>query len=288
MSIPYIFGNDLTLLYPIVKEFVNGLEIKDYKFISLAEYEKMFKTDDRAACKLYWNEIFYRIQLSSILNLNRNIKWIDSIESAYKLKNHLAFCSSIRGLIESTADSCYAFNKIPFHLIENFSLINGVFKQTHNYFVKSQPLEDDLISFLFASKIIHKDNKDKVYEPKTNKEYITAIDGKIDGKIYKFYSLLCEVVHPAHFSLSLYTKNYRDDSIEVIQISPNADEHLNESLIVNNRKNLIKIFECSLIPSLTNLRVINLFEIDELNLNLINNIHFEQFEFWTELMKRKN
>lgn len=287
MSVPNIFGEDLALLYPVVKNFINGLDIKDYKFISIPEFEKILKTDPKLACKIYWTENFYRIQIGSILNLNRTVKWIDCVESNYSIKNHIGFCASIRGLLESTADSCDAFNKIPHHLIENFSLIEGVFKQTHNYFVKSQPLEDDLISFLYASKIVHKENQNKLYKPKHIIDYIATIDGTKDGELYKFYSLLCEVVHPAHFSLSLYTKNYSDTELEIIQINPHPDDMLNNSLIDNNRKNLSKIFELSLIPSLTNLRIINLFDIEDLKLKLINNIQFEQFEFWRELIKKK-
>jgi DNA-binding protein Fis len=287
MLITDIFSKDLTLLYPVVKEFIKDLTIKDYKFIANSEYEKILKSDFQYACKIYWTEQFYRIQLGSILNLIRTIRWIDSIESSYVKNNHLGFCAAIRGLLESTADSCDAFYKIPHHLLEKFTLIEGVFKNTHHKFIKSQQLKDDLISFLFASNTVYNNNKQTIYKPKSIKTYISTLDGKLNGDLYDFYSKLCEVIHPSYFSCRSYTKNGKNDELEVIQINPNADENLNKSLIDSNKDNLVKLFQLSLIPSLTNLKVINLFDIKDFNLSFIDKIYFDQLEYWNQLLKIK-
>jgi hypothetical protein len=285
-TISDIFGKDLTAIYPIVIRIIDNLKVKDYHFLNDSDYNLILQNDYKKASKIYWSENFNRIHLSCLLNLVRTIRWVESSKLNYDNNNHLGFCASIRGLLESTGDSFDVLSKVPNCLLENFSLISGVFNDTTEQFVNCKELEDGLISFLYASKTIFNNHKDNRYEPKSNKFYISTIDEKSNGELYEFYSKLCEVVHPSYFSLGIYTNRFLDKN-EKIQINSKTDLILNQVLIDTNKENLIKLFALSVMPSLVNLRIVNLFDIEFYNLASINDIEFEQFDNWNELVKLK-
>jgi len=92
-----------------------------YRFIDNSEFVKLIPNNLREANKIYVQELLFRSHIAAITTLFRNEKWMQGLRSAVECKNFFVFCASLRGLVESAADSKYSLIHVPGTLRDHFS-----------------------------------------------------------------------------------------------------------------------------------------------------------------------
>lgn len=285
-NIARIFGTNNSLLYPFVQLILKENNGKKYFFMNQDEWQQIISKSVSYGNKVLWMELFSRIHYASIINLLRIKKWLDSISLAYEKGNLLSFCSSMRGLIEFGADSHFTFAAIPFHLAEEFTEIKSVFKGGGKEIIINQALEDALLHFSFAGRQSEKNERSKVYNAKQVKQYIEYSDKT--GKLYDFYQNLSGYTHPSIESVTSYLEIAKYDIGEHLTVMEKDDEMINK-LIYENHGLIENVLCLSIYPSLFNLKILTMFEIDEFISQSIEGICYEQFDVWNEIMyKIKN
>lgn len=278
-----IFGTNNALLYPYIKLIINENIGKRYFFMNQDEWQRIILISRSHGNKIFWIELLNRVHYVSIVNLLRTKKWLDSISFSYENKNLLSFCSSMRGLIEFGADANFTFGAIPFHLAEEFAEIKSVFVGDRKEIIINQALEDALLHFSFAGKQTEKDDRSKVYNAKQIKQYIEFSDR--GGKLYDFYQYLSGFIHPSTESVTSYLEIEKHDIGEYLRIDEKDEKIINE-LISNNHRLIENILCLSIYPSLFNLKMLTMFEIDDFRCQSIMGLYYEQFDTWNEIKSK--
>lgn len=285
-TIPRIFGPNNVLLYPYVELIIEENIGRKYFFMNIDEWQRTLLNTRSHGNKIYWIELLNRVHYTSIINLLRIRKWLDSISLSYENKNLLSFCSSMRGLIEFGSDANFTLRAIPFHLAEKFTEIKSVFVEDKKEFIIDQALEDALLHFSYAGKQTKKDERSKVYNAKQIKEYIEYSDR--EGKLYDFYQYISGFIHPSTESVTSYFEIEKHDIGEYLKIEEKDEKIINE-LISDNQKLFDSILCLSIYPSLFNLKMLTMFEIDDFRCQSIMGLSYEQFATWNEIKsKMKN
>jgi hypothetical protein len=108
---------------PLVQQIITSAET-GYVFTSPDYHRQLIRNRQYVEMnKNYVNEIIYRFHAASLITLRRNLSWIESIEGSRRNSNLFAFCASLRGFIESSADSFYSLRYAPQNLATYFGLI---------------------------------------------------------------------------------------------------------------------------------------------------------------------
>ena len=197
---------------PLITEIVDSSESR-YLFTSQAYFETLVRDRKFADVnRIYVLEIISRLHATALITLRRNLSWIEAVETSYEQSAFFAFCSSLRGMIESSADSFFSLRYVPKNLASHFYLLASCIagaESTKWHIFKE--MEDWGIHFLEAGK--YEDvslNKDH-YKAKKTWEYINSIDSDpFFGKVYPFYQKLCQIIHPSRESTYLYFSKAND------------------------------------------------------------------------------
>jgi len=284
-----IFNQDNCNIYPLVSKIISSPNNREYHFLSEEEFIKQLNTNLLEANKIYWIEILNRVHFASFVSLIRNIRWIESMVLNYENNNFIGFCSSARGLLESSVDSYDTFIKVPIWISESFTSVKKSLHCEQKDTIHLDPeLEETLIHFTYARKLLKNENAPKSHITKTIKEYIKFVDEEENGALYNFYSFLCQISHPAAFSVLSYIKQEQFASHDIFRVNINSDSLNIENLIKENQENLNSIFEAGIFTSLICLKLLNEFNIREYYTNEVNLINFENSEMWKEIIKNIN
>lgn len=284
--IAQIFGTNNAMLYPYIKGVLKENVGKKYFFMNQNEWERIIFNSRGLGNRIFWIELLNRVHYASIVNLLRIQRWLDSTLYSYEHKNLLSFCSSIRGLIEFGVDANFTFSAIPFHLAEEFSEIKSIFNGSRGNkeeIIINQALEDALLHFSFAGRQNKKGERSKVFNAKQIRQYIEYADK--EGRLYKFYQYLSGFTHPSTESVTSYLKIEKHYTGEYLTIKANDKEVISQ-IIKSNHQLLDKILCLSIYPSLFNLKILSLFEIEEYKCQSIMGLYYEQFDIWNEIKSR--
>jgi hypothetical protein len=245
-------------------------------FFQLLIYQKKFAEANR----IYVLEIIYRLHAASLITFRRNLAWIESIEIARNNCSYFTFCSSLRSLIESAADSFYSLKYVPQNLATYHNIFKKCIEKKENVKVHSfKELEDWGIHFLEAGNYENKDFPQEHYKAKATWEYIKSID--VDSKlkpVYSLYKELCQILHPSRETAYLYFKE-RDNGYWNVK-------NINEKEQIEKIENLYdteyeEIFQKSFNTALIIIWLIDKLPIEELKCPLIRKINFTEIrEFW--------
>ncbi|NOU18109.1 MAG: hypothetical protein HOO91_11195 [Bacteroidales bacterium] len=284
-----IFSEVNSNLYPLISNIITLSDEREYLFTSEEEFIKILHNNIVEANKIYWVEILNRVHSAAFLSLIRNIRWLDSMILNYDNNNFIGFCSSTRGLLESSVDSYDTFIKVPISISKSFSSIKKSLhcEQKDTVYLDSE-LEETLIHFTYARRLLKNENSPKCHETKSIKKYIEFVDEEENGSLYQFYSFLCQISHPAAFSVLAYLKQKQYPTYDICKISPNTDSLNIKNLINLNSENLNAIFEAGLFSSLICLKLLNEFNIREYYTKEVNFINFEDSEMWKEVIDNIN
>lgn len=213
--------------------------------------------------KLYWQRIVDHSNLVAFTTLTRNYEWVRGIASAYKEKNFFAYCSNLRSLLESCADAYYTLKDLPSMLASEYRTI---YESIHDEieFVYIDPdleMEEHLRHFLHARKNYSSSDEDKIF-PKTSREYLNSLHSYLDNddfaQLLDLWAVLCEIVHPASFSVNTFIHQRENMSVLVNKVNW-SEVHL--LYFTNGARDILsKILEeamkkCFLVLKLTDLFV---------------------------------
>jgi len=103
-KIEQLIPNEVHEIYQFSKSL---MELKDeWKYLFVPDEEFIKINDELLQSKIYWEDILYRAHIASLLSLFKVRRWFQGMENNHD--NYYGFCSSLRGLIESCADSFFS------------------------------------------------------------------------------------------------------------------------------------------------------------------------------------
>lgn len=248
----------------IYTEIVSKMKEKKYYYHdSLGFINEVINGQIATAMQIYWKELLMRMHFASFTSIMRNERWLNGINLSIASENYLLFTSSLRGLIESVADSYYSLLSKPTDVACNFKNIQAAINGRLFRPLWPKEFEESLIHFQHASKT---DKSGLPYnKPLSTSDYINIFDKYGEDDTKKLYSNLCEVVHPAKNSISCFTKliNVNEES-EYTTTCVGLDAEFIDNLINDNSysstiSNLLKI---SISAPVSCLKVLNLFGED--------------------------
>lgn len=282
-----LFNEENSTLYPYILKIIQEYKSRDYKFYNQDKFLEILKKDQNEGLKIYWEEILFRIHYSSILSLIRNSKWVESIILNYKSNNFIGFCSSLRGLLESSADCYDSFILIPIRLAPYLKDVDNILNLKYSEgFLTSQELEDTLIHFTHGRRLEKNSQSPNSHKARTMKYYISKIDEEENGPLYELYSLLCQITHPAAHSLFSYIEMNQNDSYEVLKIDKNTDSKNIKSMVKTNSQKMSDIFVAAFYTALLNLKLLNYLSDKSFYTQEIDEINFNDSAMWKEVSKK--
>jgi hypothetical protein len=244
----------------------------------MAEFERLTQVTERM--RVYWFEILERAHCGAIAALVRLERWLDGMRGAAELENFLAFASSVRGLVESAADTRYALGDVPRALAAAFAY---GYDAVHGYamaVVLAPDLENDLIHFLYGRKLKSSEEAPESHTAKCMKEYLNALQEASTGPLHDCYAELCNITHPAAHSV-LYLLEKKASG--AICFRSDADDAAIQDLSARSRSVITYAVSEALTYPLVILRILNRFALPELRMVEAEEISLEHVRVWNEI-----
>jgi hypothetical protein len=212
-----LFGNEgerfLNLVVPLVSE-LRAKQVR-YSIMSTREFETLLGRDMPGGMKVYWLEILGRAHFAAAASVIRSFRWCEGMCAAYDAKVFLPYCASLRGLVESVADTYDALNGVAVSLAENHAAIDAAVRGCSTIPTLSGDLEDALIHFAYAHKPAKGVDVPTSHIAKTVADYLKPLAGGPSGDVKGLYGELCQFTHPAAHSVQ-YMCVHEDESSFVL------------------------------------------------------------------------
>ncbi|WP_280157470.1 hypothetical protein P5616_010610 [Priestia aryabhattai] len=278
-EIRQVFGSDGEKFFTILNSICDVMKGVKYGFADPNSLEEVLKEDVVSGQQLLWFDVLQHSHFISCASLLRTKRWMDGIRYGAAEGNYIVFASSLRGLIESTADSYYAMRYIGKTLTDYFAQISltlqgKVMKKDGKIVMfSSDPIDVIIEHFIHAKKMSDTDiarrtqgmseelaNRFKeVNQAKEPWRYIQILKEQEFGNLSPVYKELCEVTHPAGDSVTLFLG---ENPGHIYNLNVVNDEEKIQSFIRKFRPIISKLLVPSINPSLIALSVINEFPLD--------------------------
>jgi hypothetical protein len=256
------FSNEINIYLSVIDDIKKELTPIKLLFMSKDDFSKLKTIEDIQY--IYWLELIERLFIASITTLLRNRKWFNSVLISIINNNFYLFCSSLRCLIESSADSYYCLKNIPATISDNFIHIKDSLRGKAHKNILIEELENILIHFSHAQKL--SSSEKRKYPPEFNAkqviEYLECIKHENED-ILILYSKLCQVSHPSSISLIPYLIEEEDGLILHDRFE---DRFLIDEILREYKDNIIATFSRPVLLSLISLKLINMLDYKELQI----------------------
>jgi hypothetical protein len=230
-----------------------------YCFIDNSEFELLILKNLREANRVYVQELLFRSHIAAITTLFRNEKWMQGVRSALEQNNYFSFSASLRGLVESAADSNYCLIHVPGTLRDHFSGFYSALKGTFDAgLIICEQLEDILIHYSHGKKQPKNSSAPSSHYAKSSQEYLHTLDDPNCTDVRDLYSELCEVTHPAERTVSMFLTPKSDGSQDYV-INRDLDESLIKDLLKRHDRAFVNVFQMSFNAALLSLYALNHF-----------------------------
>lgn len=258
---------------PLIEDIVVSSE-SCYFFTHVDYFSTLVANRDfSGANRIYVLEIISRLHAAALITLRRNLSWIESIEVSYGQSAFFAFCASLRGMIESSADSYFSLRHVPLNLAQYFEIFVGCISgtQSENLHIFKE-LEDFGIHFLEAGRYDDKSRDKGHYKAKKTWEYIQAIDSDpFFGKVYPLYQELCQISHPSRESTYLHFSSVNNAwSVRTIDFESRIERLLSVPDVDYDA-----IFQASFNAALITIWIIDQFRITGMMCPQIRSVNFD-------------
>ncbi len=232
---------------------------QEYRFIDNAKYIETLKKDVAAGNEIYCLELLFRAHFAAITTVFRNEKWIRGLDSALQEPNFFAFCASLRGLLESAADSVSCLTYVSMTLAKNYKMLRAALRrEVKDGIVCSEELENILIHYSHAKRQPKGPEVPPHYSAKTSQEYLKFLEGPPVGAVQNLFAELCEVTHPTERTVAIFIARDAADS-EKYTLCNDLDMDLIADLCTRHDAAFTNVFEMSLNGALITLYVLNRF-----------------------------
>lgn len=266
--------------YELMRTFKSSKDEWHYSFISDNEFKGI--NDVATQAKIYWCEMPYRTHIVVLVSWYKNLRWLEALNN--NIDNYYGFCSNLRCLIESCADSFYTLRYAPLTISKDY---RAIYESIHNdspIFSTHEPLEKILLHFIQGTKLTKEQRQTypSEYNAKKIVEYLSSIE---DGneKISQLYGYLCGVSHPAYESTQSFLFLHNGQTI-VCGDSYNLEKKMIESLLECFGDALLKMFRVFMGNSLSTLNTLNYFKLPEI-FSKIDVTAVEKHPAWEEVSK---
>ncbi|WP_413494052.1 hypothetical protein [Shewanella baltica] len=177
---------------------------------------------------VYVRGIIERSHMACVTTLARTSRWLSSITHSVEDGNALSFASSLRGLLESSADSFHLMKHLHPSLASSFKYIYIALnypKDLKNGLLNFESLENLLIHYAYAKHWKRGEQPPLHHQNKSNTEYIKCLESFDVPGLSDLYSELCQLTHPASPSVFCFI----DETDNDLTFNPNRD-----SLVIND------------------------------------------------------
>jgi hypothetical protein len=252
---------------------------KRYKFTDNDEFRRIVTTNGRGA-QLYWREILFRSHLAAATSVLRGRRWIDGVATAVKTGNLLAFASTLRGLMESAADTSTTFITVPATLARLHTQINSALVQRKTVPSISTELEDILIHYSHARKIKQGENAPASHRTKQVREYLDVLKRAAGDRVVECYAELCDLTHAGASSVSMWLAG--ESELE-IGIDPHREGQLLAEMLNRHEPVFADLFMFAFNGPLVTLAVLNFFSVPEVHTPELRAWDFSGIPAWKKI-----
>lgn len=281
-----ILGKDVANCYiPLVESVLNNRNHTIYQFMSHSDFKALQESDVDEANAQYIKEIIFRSHFASMSSIAKNLEWLKSMKLSYENGLYLPFSSSMRSLIESTADSFDALLHVGITLSEHNKVLNEKLKNGGGDFVTLTELEDVLIHYSHARRIEKGEKAPTTHTAKQPYEYIKSLDSKTGKKFYELYGELCQLTHPAAQGV-LHMMPAISDS-EFFFDERFGKEKI-ELLLERNKDLIPDLIAFAFNPGLLTLKVLNYLDLNSCHSEYLKIVNFDAIPAWLRCKKHLN
>ena len=278
-----LLPDEISGYYDLLLTFKGLKDEWKYNFMTDQDYIKVNDVNEQA--KIYWSEMLYRTHIVVLVSWFKALRWLESLEN--NVGNYYGFCSCLRALIESCADSFYSLRFAPLTLSKDFQAIYETLHNNSPIFLTHDPLEKVLLHYIQATKLSkeQKQANPKEYNAKQVIEYLSSIkDG--NEKIVELYNYLCGISHPAYEATQMFLFLHKGETI-VCGDSYAYEKQLIESQLECFGESLLSMFRVFMVNTLTTLNTLNYFNLPDIHSEVDSNA-IEEHPAWADISNNMN
>ncbi len=278
-----IFGSDGTRLICTLRAVIPNLRgsVRDWP-------EEVFKGSFTKSLEdgiyIYWCELLGRAYIAAGGSLIRHEQWIKGMIGAYQVESYLGLCGSLRGLLESAADSMYSLEFVSSTIAENWYMLQPLMLEKRGQqMVISTEMEERLIHFHYGRNIGKNEKEPTGHRALRNRDYIDTIR-KFDPGLEALYCELVEIVHPAKESLSWTIKHKQAKDHWSIEIGEAGDSSKAISQFLDKyRGTLLNLLTSAVILPLVTLKTLRKLQIEDIDLSFMDSINLDGVRGWQKI-----
>ncbi|WP_300181705.1 hypothetical protein [uncultured Aliivibrio sp.] len=276
-------GKDVANCYiPLVENVLANRSHTVYHFMSHSDFKVLEESDVDEANAQYIKEILFRSHFASMSSIAKNLEWIKGMKHSYENGLYLPFSSSMRSLIESTADSFDALLHVSITLAEHNKVLNKKLQKGGGDFVTLTELENVLIHYSHARRLEKGEKAPTTHKAKQPSEYIRDLDSKTGQNFYELYGELCQLTHPAaqgvlHMMPAINESEFFFDE--------RCGKEKIELLLERNKDLIPDLIAFAFNPGLLTLKVLNYLKLNICHSEYLKVVNFDAIPAWGRCKK---
>lgn len=288
MSASIVFDSNCKLFLKNNELLVSELTTPEYTFIGEHEYRELLHTDWPESLCVYWTEMLARCHLAAVTSIYRSRQWVNAIGLAAEHSNAMGFAASLRGLIESAADTTTSLINVPMTLVMHRKYVDRVLrKKPVKVFEANKELEDQLIHFLFARKLDKRSAAPESHAAKSVREYLKALERASIAGVTETYATLCDVTHPGAISILIWcTDEMRSPSESKWRLKLDQEDQFIELLATQHKDLILHLLMYAFNPAALILAILNYFPLEQFHTPGIRRWNFSGIAAWRDVARR--
>lgn len=267
-------------IWPLVEEVVAGLDGFEYHLLSVEHFGETCRDNVADGCRAYWHDIVQRAHLGSVTGLLREHRWLRGAITAAAAPNFHAFASCLRGFLEACADLWYGLNGVAKTLAVEFSTVSTALAGEALQIAVCQELEDRLVHLQFAGRLPGKSPGAGPTQPKSQRDYLTHLQGASSGPLHDWYGELCDVTHPGASSMFAFTRGSEESTGTRYRIDNGLDGTLIETHCRKSASLLLWVVQRGVNLPLLTLKTINELPVPELHSSVLDAVNLDDIKAW--------
>lgn len=276
-QIKALFGTAGVTFARIAAGLLPDLIGRKYQFMALEEYRAISYSSIADSQRIYWREILYRAHWAAATTILRHREWqLACVRLWREPPNYLAFCSALRGLVESAVDAFYSLKLVPLTLAELHVVVEEALSDRSNTVTTSSEVEDGLIHFLYGRRMLKGEVAPKSHVAETIDTYIKGTDPEERFGLKALYAVLCQVTHPAAHSLAWMV----DQDNDTVVLTGGDDRTMILSLCGDYTAALDHMHMSCMNSALLTLKVLNHFGLRETYSPFADKLKFGNIPAW--------
>ena len=275
-----IFGDNSEISIEMYRMIVDEISKKRHKYfyfsleaMNLLALEKDFGKINQISSL----EILERMYIATLTGYLRQYKWIDGMCQGIESNNFFLFSSAARAFLESTTDYYDALEDSPLSLASHYKLLKkAIAGEFNSGLMDFEDFENRLLHFQEANRSNGRSNDN--LKPKSAKEYMESRNLKHLG-LYDCYSYLCEITHPAKYSLDFFF----DEDKHIYTININKDQLMIDDFLKNYASKYSELLERTENFCVISFRFVNKFNIEEFCMHSVERINIDSINLWRKI-----